>query len=95
MEPSEAIEAYVQGRADKLERHHSRIIRCRIAIEEPHRRHRNGNRFVVHLEVSVPGRVLTVVNEPGDAIMHEDVFQALRDAFVAMERQLEDLGRST
>jgi ribosomal subunit interface protein len=89
VEPSEDIDAYVRRRADKLERFHPRIIRCRVAIEEPHRRHKNGNRFDVHVEVSVPGKVLAVDREPGDVNDHMDVYQALRDAFMAMERQLE------
>lgn len=89
VQPSEAIEEYVRKRADKLERFHPRIIRCRVAIEEPHRRHKNGNRFDIHVEVSVPGKILTVGREPGDLTEHLDVYQALRDAFTAMERQLE------
>jgi ribosomal subunit interface protein len=89
VEPSDDIDAYVRKRAAKLERFHPRIIRCRVAIEEPHRRHKNGNRFDVHLEVSVPGRNLAVVREPGDAAEHSDIYQALRDTFEAMERQLE------
>jgi ribosomal subunit interface protein len=89
VEPDPDIDAYVRKRADKLERFHPRIIRCRVTIEEPHRRHRNGNRFDIHVEVSVPGKTLVVVREPGDASDHTDIYQALRDTFEAMERQLE------
>ena len=94
VEPAEEIDAYVRKRAEKLERRHPRIIRCRVAIEEPHRRHKNGNRFDVHLEVSVPGKVLAVDREPGDVTDHLDLYQTLRDAFEAMERQLESEVRS-
>jgi ribosomal subunit interface protein len=94
VQASEAVEDYVRKHAEKLERHHPRIIRCRVAIEEPHRRHRTGNRFDVHLEVSVPGKMLTVVREPGELADHQDVYQAVRDAFVAMERQLEGESRA-
>ena len=48
----------------------------------------SGRAFNVRLDITVPGKEL-VVNREAD----EDVYVALRDAFNAARRQLEDYGR--
>ena len=48
----------------------------------------SGRAFNVRLDITVPGKEL-VVNREAD----EDVYVALRDAFNAAKRQLEDYGR--
>lgn len=89
MEPSPAVEARVRERARRLERHFDGITSCRVQVAAPHRHHRKGKHFEVRLEVRVPGSELTITGKPGDVNAHEDVYVAVRDAFDAMERQLE------
>ena len=89
MERSQAIEENVRAHVDKLERFHDNITRCRVSVEAPHHHHRQGNHYEVRIELSVPEKRLAVGHEPGDRRAHEDVYVTIRDAFSAMERQLE------
>ncbi len=90
MEPSADVQARVMDRIAKLEEFHNRITSCRVVISAPHRHGRKGRIYTVHIDVGVPGRELVVNREPGKDHAHEDVFVAIRDAFNAMQRQLED-----
>ena len=90
MDRSEAIEARVRERAERLGRFSDRITRCRVAVEAPHRHQHHGKLYKVGIEISVPGRQL-VINHAGPAEQaHEDVYVAIRDAFAAATRRLED-----
>ena len=93
MEPSEAIEARVRERADELDRFYGRIMGCRVVVEAPHRRHHQGKLYHVRIDLTVPGGELAVTRAPGQHHAHEDVYVAIRDAFDAARRQLEDYGR--
>ena len=90
MDPSPAVRDRVLERIEKLEEFHGRITSCRVAITAPHRHSRKGKIYDVRVDVSVPGRELIVNREPGQDHAHEDVYVAIRDAFNAMQRQLED-----
>ncbi len=95
MDPSDAVEANVREKADKLERYFGRINSCRVVVEAPHRHHRKGKIFHVRIEVGVPGRTIIVDRDPGAHHAHEDVYVAVRDAFDAARRQLEDHSRKS
>ncbi|HZP42154.1 MAG TPA: HPF/RaiA family ribosome-associated protein [Candidatus Binatia bacterium] len=90
MPRSPAVEAAVRERADKLEEFHGRVTGCRVVIEAPHRRHRQGTLYHVRVDLTVPGREIVVSREPAAHHAHEDVYVAIRDAFDAARRQLED-----
>ena len=90
MDQSEAVEANVRERVAKLERYFDRIIGCRVVIEAPHRHNRKGKIYEVRVDVSVPGREIVVNRNGPKNHAHEDVFVAVRDAFNAAARQLED-----
>ena len=93
MEASEAVEQAVQEKAAKLERFYDRIMGCRVMVEAVTRRHHQGNLYRVRIDLTVPGRELVVSREPGLDHAHEDVYVAIRDAFDAIRRQLEDHAR--
>jgi ribosomal subunit interface protein len=82
---SEALEARIREKAAKLEEFHPRITSCRVTVEEIRKHHQQGRHFQVSLDVRVPGKEI-VVNHAHD----EDVYVALRDAFDAANRQLEE-----
>lgn len=90
MDPSDAIEANVRERAEKLEHFSKDIMSCRVVVEAHHKHHHKGNLYHVRVDVKVPGRELVVSREPGKHQAHEDVYVAIRDSFNAMGRQLED-----
>ena len=85
---SEALESHIRQKAEKLETFYPQIMGCRIVVEVPHKHKTQGNLFNVRLDITVPGKELAVTREP-----NEDVYVALRDAFDAAKRQLEDYGR--
>lgn len=93
MEPSDAVEAKIRDRIAKLDRFYDRIMACRVVVESPHRRHHQGKLFHVRVDLTVPGGELAVTREPAEHHAHEDVFVAIRDAFEAAQRQLEDYAR--
>jgi len=90
MEPSPAIEARIREKAAKLERFYDRIIGCRVTIEAPHRHHRHGKLYNVRIDLSVPGKDVFVGHSGPLNHAHEDVYVAIRDAFNAAGRQLQD-----
>lgn len=92
-ERSEAIAAKINERAAKLESYYDRIIGCRVTIEAQHKHHRRGNHYHVRIEVTVPGGELVANREPDEHHSYADVYVAIRDAFDAMRRQLEDHAR--
>ena len=93
IESSAALEDAVRKRADKLERFCDDITHCRVVVEKPHKHHHHGNLYHVRIDVTVPGKELVVRRAPEAHHAHEDVYVAIRDAFDAMRRQLEDYVR--
>ena len=90
MDRSDAIEARVREKAERLERLSENITRCRVAVEAPHRHHHHGKLYKVGIEIGVPGKQL-IINHAGPIDQaHEDVYVAIRDAFAAATRRLED-----
>lgn len=85
---SEALEAHIRDKAEKLDEFFDHIISCRVVVEVPHKHHRQGKEFNVRISVGAPGREIVVNRDK-----HEDVYVALRDAFDASKRQLEDYVR--
>ena len=93
MQASPAVESKIRERADKLERFHGRIGGCRVVVDAPHRHHSKGRLYAVHLSITIPGQEILVGKGVGDDHAHEDVYVAIRDAFDAAERQLDDVAR--
>ena len=85
---SDAIEARINERIEKLDKMFDLILGCKVWIQAPHRRHKKGTHYVIDIEVLTPLGTLSVDREPGDVNAHEDIYVTIRDAFNAMERQL-------
>lgn len=93
MDSSPALEAKIREKAEKLEQYHDRITSCRVVVEAPHRHSRKGKLYLITIDVTVPGSELVVNSEKRNHPSHEDPYVALRDAFNAMTRQLEEHAR--
>lgn len=93
MEKSEAVEARIHEWIGKLERVFDRIMRVEVTVQTPHRHHQKGRQFHVRVRVGVPGQDIVTSHDPGPDETHEDVYVAIRDAFHATRRQLEDYVR--
>lgn len=90
MEHSDFIEAEVRKRAARLDRFADRIMSCRVVVEAPHQRHNKGKLYDVRIGMTLPGREIAVTRSGPQDHAHEDVHVAIRDAFRAATRQLED-----
>jgi ribosome-associated translation inhibitor RaiA len=90
MTVSDAIEAAAIHHAARLERYYPRITRCDVSIASPHRHHQKGRLYSVRVDLTVPGREIVVNRDPPVDHSHEDVHLAIRDAFRATRRLLED-----
>jgi ribosomal subunit interface protein len=87
---SAAIEAAVRERAAKLEQFAPSITSCRVTVEAPHKNHQQGNLYTVRVDVHFPGGEAVASRSPNADHAHEDVYVAVRDAFKAARRQLQD-----
>jgi ribosomal subunit interface protein len=94
MDSSPAIEARIREKAAVLERFSDRITGCRVMVEKDHRHHQKGNMFRVRVEIDAPGKELAVTHTGTKDHAHEDVHVAIRDAFDAAVRRLEDRVRT-
>ena len=90
METSPSAEAQVRRRAEELQQFSDRVTACRVTLEAAHRRHRQGTIYQVRVELAVPGGKIVVNREPGEDHAHEDMHVAIRDAFDAARRRLQD-----
>jgi cold shock CspA family protein len=91
---SEALRGRIEREAAKLERFHDRITSCRVAVIGRGGRRRHGDLYAVRLQLTGPGLSDLVIdrNPPADHA-HEDAFVAVRDAFAAARRRLQDQRR--
>ncbi|HUL06122.1 MAG TPA: HPF/RaiA family ribosome-associated protein [Candidatus Acidoferrum sp.] len=93
IDPSAAIEARVRTAARKLARFHGRITSVRVVIAAPENRHHRERLYDVRISLAVPGGTIWI-NRGGQLnLAHADVYVAIRDAFNAAVRRLEDFVR--
>jgi cold shock CspA family protein/ribosome-associated translation inhibitor RaiA len=84
---SEVAENDIRLKAENLDTYYDGIIGCRVVIEGPGRHHRQGP-YAVRIDLTVPGADLIV-----DRQTNPDLYVAIRDAFDAARRRLEDYAR--
>jgi ribosomal subunit interface protein len=85
---SDAIEAEIREKVEKLELFHDRITSCRVVLGMVQKHHHQGKLYNVRVDVTVPGGEVVINRDRA-----EDVFVAIRDAFDAAKRKLEDYAR--
>jgi cold shock CspA family protein/ribosome-associated translation inhibitor RaiA len=86
---SEAVKAEIREKSAVLENYYERLSGCEVTVQAPAiKHHRRGGPFLVGIRLTVPGKEL-VVDHQAD---HE-LSQAIREAFDAARRQLEDFAR--
>lgn len=88
VENSEALETHIREKAKKLDEYFQHIMSCRVVVELPHKHHNQGKKFNVRIDIGVPGSEIVVNRDQA-----EDVYVALRDAFDAAKRRIEDYSR--
>ncbi len=94
LDHSDAVEARIRQRAAALDRLDRSLTSCKVRVEARHERHRQGNLYSVHVELHLPGHTIVASRDRHDEHAHEDVYVAIRDAFDAAERKLEEVVRA-
>ena len=93
MESSPALEARIRQLAARLDRFSAHIMNCHVIVEAPPRHPHQGGLFEVRIDLTVPDKEIAVRRSHPLHHSHEDAYVALRDAFRAVRRQLEDYER--
>jgi ribosomal subunit interface protein len=93
MDSSAAVETAIAKRVEKLDQFHQRITSCRVIVHAPHRHHHKGKLYAVSVDLTLLGGEIAVGRNAAEHHAHEDVYVAVRDAFDAIERQLQDFVR--
>jgi len=89
---SDAITTRVEDEAAKLEQYYDRITSMRVVIARPQHRRQKGDEYEVRIHMTVPGAPDIAIGRDGASSgAHEDIKVAIRDAFKAAKRQLQDL----
>lgn len=88
MPTSAALEDHIREKAAKLEQFYPPLMGCRVVVELPHKHKHQGKLFNVRIDLTVPGSEIVINRDQS-----EDIYVALRDAFDAAKRKLEDYGR--
>lgn len=87
---SEAVEAKIRDYVTRLERYCDHILGCHVTIDIPHRSSSLGNPYQITISLLVPHHEIIVNHQPTELLNHIDIYAALKDAFDAAKRQLQD-----
>lgn len=90
---SQALEAHIRDRVQRLERFAGDIVACRVVVERAEGRGHHGNRFNVHAHLTMRGRELDAGHTATADNRHEDPYVAVADTFDALRRRVEDYVR--
>jgi ribosome-associated translation inhibitor RaiA len=84
---SDAVEADLRARVEKLEQLYGRVVGGRVVVDSPHRSAgaAKGKTYAVRIELALPGHELIVNREPVG-----DLKLAINDAFDTAKRRLKE-----
>ena len=88
MPQSAALDTAIRQHAGKLDRFHPHMMSLRAVVGQMARHKQQGKEFAVRLDIKVKGGEIAIHRDHD-----EDVFVAVRDAFDAARRKLEDHAR--
>ena len=89
MPHSNALDARIRAKVAKLKKMFPRLTSCRVTAAAPHHHEQRRRLFTLRVNIMFPGGEVVVTR--GE---HEDVYVLLRDAFIAVRRELEkSIGR--
>jgi ribosomal subunit interface protein len=85
---SDALSSAIRKKAEKLDRFYPHITSCHVVLELASGRQQHGKQLTARIDIKVPGDEIVVTHQHD-----EDLHVALRDAFDAARRKLEDYAR--
>jgi ribosomal subunit interface protein len=87
MDPSFTVRRKVEQKIEKLKKRHPRVTSWHVYVQGPQG---SSRKYEVTIEARVPGTELAVRANPASRNAHTQIAEAIRDAFRAIERQLEE-----
>lgn len=93
MSPSPALEDRIRTLAAKLDKFSAHITRCHVIVELPARHKHQGVLYDCRIDITLPDEQIAIRHAHPANHAHEDPYVALRDAFQAARRKLEDYER--
>jgi ribosome-associated translation inhibitor RaiA len=92
LEKSRAVEAKVAERVVRLEKHFDRMTHCRVVVSAPNKHAHKGKSYEIKIDIGIPGsKPLIVTHVAAVANAAGSLQLALRDAFDAAQRRLDEL----
>ena len=93
MDPSPALETRIRELASRLDKFSGQIMHCHVIVQPPSHHKHQGALCDFHIDITLPDEEIAIRHtHPADQA-HEDPYVALRDAFKAARRKLEDYER--
>jgi cold shock CspA family protein/ribosome-associated translation inhibitor RaiA len=93
VDASPALEARIRNLAARLDSFSEHIMRCEVVVEPPAHHQHHGGLYDFHIHITLPDGEIGIHHAHPADHAHEDPYVALRDAFRAARRQLEDYER--
>lgn len=86
---TDGLKQAIEKKIERIKTHFREVEGIDVVLTAPHKHHHKGNLFSCHIEAHIPRRPPCVVGRDSEDHAHEDPYVAIRDAFAALERQLE------
>ncbi len=93
IEQSQVAREEIEERVEKLQQFFDHIQSVRVTVESPHNHSNKGNIYQVHIAIHVPGKEIIINKGKDNHQAHEDMSIAIRDAFDAADRQIQEFSR--
>ena len=81
---SEAVEAHIREKADKLNQFFHELISCHVVVSVVQKGQQKGEQHNIHITLNVPGKELVATRNAD-----ENMYIAIRDAFENLRDQLQ------
>jgi ribosome-associated translation inhibitor RaiA len=93
MQPSHALEARIRALVTRLARFSDHVQRCHVIIEPLPGHSQQGALYEFRIAMKLPDQEIAIYQPRPADHSHEDPYVALRDAFRAARRKLQDYER--
>ena len=93
MDPSPALEARIRELASRFDKFSEHIMRCHVIVQPLSHHPHQGALYDFRIDITLPGEEIAIRRAHPADHAHESPYVALRDAFRAARRKLEDYER--
>ncbi len=93
VEATEPVKEQIREGIERLEEVYDPLTSCCIMVEMPERRHRTGNLYHVRIDVTMAGHEIVVRRAPPEHHTHEELAQAIGEAFDRARAMLVEYAR--